>query len=275
MLRTALPLALLVGTCSSEPPPADPTPTAPAADVATPAPEPAATPTPDAEPAGQPWTNRAQAGPNGHVVVDVLTFWGWSADGARYAFETFDHGAGAVECEGAYALRVVDAASDSFVDGGKLDLRYESPEPASGGCVPSDLAGAWGAKRTPFLAQHGIVVGNVGEVATITATGVDGSAKATLADGRELALRLTVLDSDRDAAMTQHPKGGAGFKLTLGERVIEPGTRRRAGIWSYSIAGTPLFVAPGGKNAALTVKTIHIGFEGDRHSFMTNGVTLP
>jgi hypothetical protein len=275
-LLPLLSLTLLAAACSAPAPESTPAPAAEPS--ATPAPEATAAPTPAAEATprvvqGQPWTN-ADAGPQGNAIIDKLTFWGWSVDGTKYAFETYDHGPGAVECEGAFALRVVDATTDRFVDGGKLDLKHESPEPAAGGCTPVDLKGAFEAQRGPFLQRHGIVVGNVGEVVTSTAGGPNGGTTFTLRDGRQFALGFEVFDDDRDNVMTNWQTAGARFRLTLDGREIESGARKRKGIWNYSIFGTPVFVSPDGKHAALAVKTVHVSYEGDRHSFMTNGVVL-
>ena len=48
---------------------------------------------------GAPWIKE---GVDGQEKTDKFTFWGWSADGSKYAFEVVYSGAGAATCEGQY-----------------------------------------------------------------------------------------------------------------------------------------------------------------------------
>lgn len=255
--------------------------------VATPAAasSPAATPPPAVEPAlptpaptaGQPFARASVR--EGSRLYDGFTFWGWSADGARYAFETLDPGPGAVECEGRYDLFVVDAASDRFVEGGVVSLKYDEPEPADGICLPRDLAGAWTARRDAALKAHGIVAGAHVEPAPYQAIGEDGSLWQINAPGCDLQVQFTVDTPGREAVMSTP---GAGAAYTLKTRiaggpwtVVEAGTRKRETVHDYSVGDASAFFSPDGRRGALFVARTHLSYEGDRVTFMSNGITLP
>ena len=208
--------------------------------------------------------------------VDALTFWGFSADGQRFAFETFYAGPGGARCEGEVDLFVVDVARDAYVPGGHVEIKHRDPEGEP--CDPPDLRAAMEARRAGLLEAQGIVVGAFAPPAAPIPIGDDrvDIFLVDLARGRTGSLDIDVLDGGRERA---HEGAGAGFKLTLtvGGRsiVVEPGARRRPYVWDYDPGRGLVFVSPDGRNAAFLTATIALSYEGDRTSFMANGVRLP
>ena len=171
----------------------------------TPTPPPAPEPEPEPEPfrrAGDPKQQR-----------DLLQFWGFSADGLRYAFETYDHGPGAVKCEGEASLFIVDAEQDSFVDGLPLILKHKQPDAER--CDPPDLRAELDRHRDELFHRHGIIVGNQGPAIVprpaVTTSGSGRSSTLDLPSGKQLRAQLEVLDGDREKVGER----GAAYRLTL------------------------------------------------------------
>jgi hypothetical protein len=288
-MRRLLLATILLGCGSADPvdPPTPAPPIAartPAADVPPTGPAPTATPLPtppDPTPApaasaaipvrGEPWV-QAAGDPRQPARADALTFWGWDEAGTHYAFETVYGGAGATECEGRRDLYVVDATQDAWAKDGHLFVQHDEPEPADGVCQPRDLAAAMADKRAAHLQRHGIVVGRV--VDPVPYRG--GPERWTLAlPSGPVALDFAVLYGDREAAM-----GGPGAAYRLAwaapsSAVIEPGARRRNGTWTYSLQDAWAFPSPDGEHVALLVARRNLDFEGDRLTWMSNGVPIP
>lgn len=234
--------------------------------AAEPAPEPA-TPAEPYTRAGDPKDQR-----------DELKFWGFSDDGTRYAFETWNHGPGAATCEGEASLFVVDATRDAFVDGAPLIIKHKQPDAER--CDPPDLRAEMNRHREQMLHRHGIVIGNQGPaIVPAPAVNEKGKARAStiaLPSGTSLRAEVEVIGGDRDKAAER----GAAYKLTLireGQppKVIEPGTRRRPFVWDYNLDEGVVFVGPGGRHLAIVLGTAQLSFEGDRHGYMSNGLALP
>jgi len=208
---------------------------------------------------------------------DELRFWGFSDDGTRYAFETYNHGPGAASCEGEASLFVVDADKDAFVDGAPLVLKHKQPDAAR--CDPPDLRAEMDRHREQLLHRHGIVIGNQGPaIVPAPAVNEKGKARAStiaLPSGTSLRAEVEVIGGDRDKA-----ERGAAYKLTLireGQppKVLEPGERRRPFIWDYNLDEGVVFVGPDGRHLAIVLGTAQLSFEGDRHGYMSNGLKLP
>ena len=236
----------------------------------TPTPPPAPEPEPEPEPfrrAGDPKQQR-----------DLLQFWGFSADGLRYAFETYDHGPGAVKCEGEASLFIVDAEQDSFVDGLPLILKHKQPDAER--CDPPDLRAELDRHRDELFHRHGIIVGNQGPAIiprpAVTTSGSGRSSTLDLPSGKQLRAQLEVLGGDREKVGER----GAAYRLTLAAdgdpapRIVEPGERRRPWIWDYDLDQGLAFIGPDGHHMALLLATTRRSFEGDRHSYMSNGLRL-
>lgn len=243
----------------------------PATDAAPPPSEPSPAPAPDV-----PFRRLGDAAGQ----RDDFTFWGWSADNTRYAFELHDHGPGATACEGSYTLYIVDATRDAFVDGTPLKVEHKTR--GDDNCDPPDLAAAIASQRPAVLEQHGIVVDNQRppglprRVATTTGREKFPAWIITLGPGAQLRAELEVLHGGREQA----GEPGAAYRLSLtrdaaAPKVVEPSKRRRPFIWHYDLDGGLVFLAPDGRHVALFVATTQLSFEGDRHSLMTNAVALP
>ena len=271
--------ALLLPACNGADSDAPDSPGVSPAPSATPepaAPSPPPPPAPTVEP-GDPFhqatTRKASS------TYDGFTFWGWSADGLHYAFETADPGAGAVECEGRYDLFVVDARTDKYADGGHVSLKHNEPEPSDGVCTPRDLAGAWPARRDPVLDKHGIVRGALQGPVAYQAVDDSGSLWQVATPKGPLQLGFSVDTPGRDGVMMT-PGAGASYTLKYrhpgGEwTVLEPGTRTRETVHAYSLGDGFAFFSPDGAHGALFVSRTHLSFEGDRVTYMSNGLRVP
>jgi len=234
------------------------------------APSPEITPEPTPAPP-PPWVMK-EPGP----MVDEFTFLGWSSDGRRYAFQNAIAAQGA-SCSQRYEVFVVDAATDSYPEGGTLEVKHESPEGGRTGCMPPDLAPLLEEGRGRLLEAHGIVMGSHTEPQRVSRldSGMFG------AHWGDSVLPFTFIER---YAVSGDPygdeaKAGSSYVLTLhppgGEpRLIEAGKRRRSYVVGYSVLGAPLFVNPAGTYGALIVRKVHAAFEGTRTSYMSNGFAL-
>jgi hypothetical protein len=276
MLRPALPLALvLVTACGA--PVVQPLEEAKRREPDKAVPKDSKTPESKTEPPAPPPEPYIRAG-DAKDQRDELRFWGFSADGTRYAFETWYAGPGAAQCEGQASLFIVDAETDAFVADSPLVLKHKQPEAER--CDPPDLRGEMDRHREELLHRHGIVVGNQGPAIlakpVVTEKGTGRNSTIDLPSGKQLRAELEVIGGDREKVGEK----GAAYKLTLHAEgaaplVVETGERRRPWIWDYSLDEGLVFVGPGGRHLAIVIATTQRSFEGDRHSYMSNAVKLP
>lgn len=202
-------------------------------------------------------------------MSDRFVFWGWSSDGLRYAFETYNPGEGAVSCDMRHDVYVVDAETDQYADGGHIAIAPTEPEPASGTCDPEDLEPVAGEQRAALFETHGIVVGNLHPPNAIVGS------KVEFPNGVQ-SLAFRVMHGSEDVDSPTLEAGAAYYLAVKGPQstwVIEPGRTRRPWVLGY----TPklLFVSPDGVHAAFIVQREHRAFEGTRLSWMSNGLGLP
>ncbi len=241
--------------------------------TSTPEPTPEPTPTPAPTPA-------AYVRPGDRATQrDELTFWGFSTDGQRYAFETYYYGPGAAECEGVATLYVVDADTDTFAAGTPHEIKHRQPDAER--CDPPDIKAEMSRHRDELFHKHDIVVGNQGApIVPVRESGGPGKAPTwtiALPGGPSLRAELSVQHGGRDKAGDP----GAAYTLTLAAGgaapalVVEPGKRRRPFVWDYSLEDGVVFVGPDGKHLAIVLTTLQLSFEGDRRSFMSNGIKTP
>ncbi len=271
-------LASLIGCGPSEPASSDsPSKTTIGADSAAstapeekPAAETPAVEPPAVESAAEPWVLPREEG----AMVDTFTFLGWSADNQRYAYQLYVAAQGA-SCSARYEVFVVDAATDSLAEAGKLEFKHESPEGGPDGCVPKKLEPDLEEGRARLLKTHGIVVGNHVDPKRVTRN-EEGLFVAPW-DGGALTFTLIVRHATDDRYGEDAAKG-AGYVLTLhgGKEpvIIESGERRRSYVVNYSVLDAPFFVSPDGSHAALIIRRAHSAFEGTRTSYMSNGIAL-
>ena len=248
----------------------EPTKAVPKDSKVKPAPTPAPSPIP--EPEAGPYTRPGDRA----LQRDELTFWGFSADGRRYAFETYYYGPGAAECEGLATLHVVDADTDTFAEGSPLEIKHR--EPGAERCEPPDLKAEMARHRDELLHRHGIVVSNQGTAIVPNRDASRGSKPTWTLDlpGGPLRAELEVLFGGRENA----GQPGGAYTLTLrgpGDLVtiVEAGKHRRPFVWDYSLDGGVAFLAPDSKHLAIVLTTKQLSFEGDRHSYMSNGLKTP
>lgn len=249
-MRRLFLLLLLIG-CKKEP-------------AAAPAPPPTTT---AAVKSGAPWTlDRSRSTPPN--IPDALTFFGWSADGRRYAFQ-IDVEAEGADCSDEHHLYVVDAVTDRFVD--QITAKREQPEGGADGCVPPDLNAVLDEQRPAVLERHGVVVGNFVPPVRPTKRADDWSVR--WADGATSTIGFEVRHTTDDPYGPEAERGAA-YRLTVDGRVVEPGTRRRAGVLRYGLDDGFVFEAPAGAFAAIFVQRFVRAFEGARPSWMSNGLAI-
>lgn len=213
--------------------------------------------------------------------TDDFTFWGWSDDNQRYAFEVHDHGPGATLCEGSYTLFVVDAARDAFVAGTPLKVEHRTKGDEAP-CDPPDLAAEMLRQVPPVLVANGINAGNqrppIEPTRIATTTGLEKHPAWQIELAPDVRLRAEI--EVRHGGREQAGEPGGAYRLTLQRDgaeplVVEKGERRRPFVWNYSLDGGLAFLAPDGRRVAIFVATTQLSYEGDRHSWISNGVTLP
>lgn len=256
-MRRLLLLALCLVACKTKKPDPEPPPPPP--------------PARDAGPAvtqGPPWTldRKSFTPPN---IPDALTFYGWSADGARYALQ-IDVPAEGAECSDMFRVHVVDAAADRFVDGGDVLVRRDQIDTHP--CDPPELRPLADAQRSTLLSQHGVVVGNFR--APVKPTKVGDKWRITWSDGSTSDLAFEVKHTVDDPYSPEAEKGAA-YHLVIGGQTIEPGTRRRSGVVRYAIDEARVFESPDGRHAAIVIERYERAFEGARRSWMSNGFVRP
>lgn len=193
---------------------------------------------------------------------DRFTFWGWSADSTRYAYETYMPGEGGVGCDMVHDVWVVDARTDDFAPEGHLQVAYDWPEGGPEGCTPASLPTRVAVERPAFLARHDIAVGRVVPPDAFAA-GDDDTWSAGIY-GFTFRVLYGTDDAYGDAA-----QAGAAYVLSLADRVLEPGERRRSYVLDYRPA--LLFRSPDGLYAAAMVQREHSAYEGTRWGWMSNG----
>lgn len=204
--------------------------------------------------------------------ADELVFWGWSADGRHFAFETYFRGAGMAECEGEAELTIVDAQTDRYAADGHVVVRHRDPDAEV--CDPPDLREELGYRRDPRLHREGI--------STALGTGpipIEGSGEQwrfVLPSGEAVELSFRVRHGTDDP---MEAADGAAYELRMtvpgGEEVVvERGLRRRPWIMGYDLSQGMVFVGPHGAHAAILVAQEQVIPEGTRTTWMANGVAL-
>lgn len=210
---------------------------------------------------------------------DALTVWGWSRDGRRFAYETFDAGPGAATCEGTVRLLVIDADTGALAPDGLHELRPAHPDQEP--CEPPDLRAAMAARRPAILERHGIDVGHLlapAEPLAAPAPRPGASAHAILLpSGTTATATLEVLHGDRERAF--HGEGAA-FKLELAvpgqpPLVLESGSSPHPYLWNFDLDRGLVFVSPDGTHLALLLATTQVSFEGDRTSYIARAFRIP
>ena len=210
-------------------------------------------------------------------IPDALTFHGWNRNGTYFAFERYVDARGA-DCSDYYALYAVDASQDRFLKGGRLEVRYDSPEgDAHEGCRPPSLGPVIRHRRTTFLKQHRIVPGRLTPPVEVRRD--RRGPFFVLPDGRRVDVVFSVRHRTSDPYGEQLDRGAA-YRLELrfpggDSHVLEDGTRRRPGVMDYRLGHARVFVSPERTHLAFFVERIERDFEGGRGSWMANGWRLP
>ncbi len=204
----------------------------------------------------------------GMTYADSFTFYGWNADGSRYAFSSFYPGPGAAQCEGKAQFFVVDADTDSYVKGAHTEWSYPSAEPDSESCPTPAPQDRMTAAVEGLLAQHGIILGLGAEPQQLDSEDNVSFAPIVLANGTKVDIGFETGGDGWD--------DGAWFGLSLEANGItvdvETGKRKRGGILGYS--PKMVFFGPGNHMAIVTERS-GIDFEGQNLSRMTNGLKMP
>lgn len=93
------------------------------------------------------------------AMSDSFTFWGWSDDGRRFAYEAYSFSGGEpLDCADEATLLVRDAVEDELAPGGERRIQGGGQEP-SGRCRVPDVRAALDRERDARLAAQQIRVG--------------------------------------------------------------------------------------------------------------------
>jgi hypothetical protein len=181
---------------------------------------------------------------------DSFTFWGWSADGHRFAYETYSFSGGEPnDCEEQAVLTVYDTTNDRPAPGGVLRVA-SGPRDAAGGCQVADVRAALAKQRGELLHRFAIVTRSP-EPATF-----DEAARGdwTVALGGRMAAHARL---DVDAAES---RAGLAYRLTLrldggGERTIA--SRLAAGAERPTLADALAFTDRGRHAVVICVPVLY------------------
>jgi len=164
---------------------------------------------------------------HGRPAQDQLTFWGWSASGGSFAYETYTSAEREdVDCSEQAVLRVIDATRDREI----AVLRVVSGAGNQADrCQVTDVRAALAKRRAAFLTQHHILdaaspPAGFDRAATGSAATQDADWKTTLPGGREITARFE-----------EHQ--GPDQKWASYRLVFQLGPRRQPAIATPRIAG--------------------------------------
>ena len=233
-----------------------------------------APPTPTLQTTGKARTTEGVAG---QQKTDAFTFWGWSEDGSKYAFEVVYSGAGGATCEGRFQLFVVDAQTDKFDAKGVLTVEHDEHEPSNGECTPTDLSAVMDEKRPGHLETHNITVGNIVAPSSYTPQERNRWSVET-PTGTAITIAFSVVGGGRERVMESGQ--GAAYRLryidSFGKwNSIESGKHHRQIVWDYDVSSAPVFFSPNGTHVAFFLQRSELDFEGNRITWMSNGAPLP
>ena len=207
--------------------------------------------------------------------VDEFIFWGWSADGRYYAFETFHYGSDMANCEGEAELSIVDAQHNRYAEDGHVLIVHKEAEAEV--CDPPDLRKELSQRRDLQLSYFGISTEYIGGPFKLKTNRVN-EELWTFAppDGRPLDIFFRVLHGTDEPMEAIE---GAAFELRMkqsskSEVIIEPGHRRRPWTLNYGLDEGMVFVGPKGRYAAIMVAQRMTMPEGVRTTWLSSSAEL-
>lgn len=193
---------------------------------------------------------------------DALTFWGWSADGRQFAYETWTNGGGEpLDCHDEAVLTIYDAVKDRATMGGVV---RSTSVGNSDRCTNPDVRATMNRDRAAHLRRHHVTERFAGPLRFQVASG-GGSGTLALSGTTVLQARLSIRDGNRRDVMANSSRPGMSYRLSVvvgagQKRVIAEGPRR--GALSLSLDGALVFVGPTEHFAALCLPVNYSVYHG-------------
>jgi len=208
----------------------------------------------------------------GPPAQDLLTFWGWSASGEAFAYETYTPAEREdVDCSEEAVLRVIDTTRDRQVAVLRVGSGAANQEDL---CQVPDVRAELATRRAAFLTLHHIIDG------PSRPTGFDRS--ATGSEATQDGDWTTVLPGGREITARFEEKAGpdetwAAYRLVfpLGpRREVAATTKRIPGALGFDMEQAMMFYDKARRHAALFVPQVNAARYGRWETWDSHGLTL-
>ena len=195
---------------------------------------------------------------------DGLTFWGWSPDGRRFAYETWADGGGLpLDCYDEATLTVRDADRDRPVADGVL-RSVTKPGVDRDHCVNPDVRATLASQRPAALGRHQVVARAARPLGfDVAAGGNRGS--LTLPSGHVLRADLAGHAVDAGVVAAHPDRPACSYRLTLAVdgavvRTVDAGPW--PGALRTALDDARVFVAPSARFAAICLPVSYAAHHG-------------
>lgn len=206
---------------------------------------------------------------------DSFTFWGWSEDGQRFAYETYSFSGGEpTDCSETAVLIVYDGARDRVVPDGTLRVESGAAD-NKGDCQIPDVQAALAERRSEHLRRHHIGKRFVGP--SRFEAGPSGGWTVALRSGHTARVQLTVRELDRTDVWQDPTRLGASYRLVVTLEGTEPrevATGPRAGALHPELDDAIAFADPTQHFAALCVPVTYAVTHGAWTRWDCHGLRL-
>jgi len=206
---------------------------------------------------------------------DSFTFWGWSEDGQRFAYETYSFSGGEpTDCSEAAVLIVYDAVHDRVAPDGTLRVESGAGDD-KGHCRIPDVQAALATRRSEYLRRQHIIERLV--LPGRFETGQDGGWTVSLRSGHTARARLRADDLDRADVRQDTTRLGASYRLVLTVEGAEPkevSTGPRAGALHFEFDDAIAFTDPKRQFVALCVPVTYAVAHGTWSHWDCHGLPL-
>jgi hypothetical protein len=206
---------------------------------------------------------------------DSFTFWGWSEDGQRFAYETYSFSGGEpTDCSEAAVLIVYDAVHDRVVPDGSLRVESGAGNDKDHCRIP-DVQAVLAMRRSEHLRRHHIIERFV--LPGRFETGQDDVWTVALRSGHTARARLRAADLDRADVRQDPTRMGASYRLVLTLEGAEPkevSTGPRAGALHFEFDDAIAFTDPKRQFVALCIPATYAVAHGTWSHWDCHGLPL-
>jgi hypothetical protein len=209
------------------------------------------------------------------AMRDSFTFWGWSDDGRRFAYETYSSSGGEpTDCSETAVLIVHDAARDRIFPDGTLRVASGAAD-GKGHCRTPDVQAALARRRDAHLRRHHVTVHGV--EARRLEPDPAGRWTVALCPAHTASVQLEARDEDREDVQQDPTRMGASYRLLItldGAPPREIMTGPRAGALHPELADAIVFADPAQRFAALCVPVTYAVPHGSWTRWDCHGLSL-